>query len=499
MKMTRKIPATMFSQHPDHASKPYWLSQPFIQTHNELEECYLMFKEMGAQEMMWDWEGKHVDESVVEKLLGKYSDYFRVNPIGEKLFLTFRVPNPRIESGYRLGRAFMAILSSQHLAYNAGFLLPPLFEVVLPMTESAQEMLAIQKSFERISKAASISFGSNGFNKQEIEIIPLFESVETILKSGKILEQYLEILQDRFGKHVIYLRPFIARSDPALNSGIVPTTLAIKWALSEYAKLAKKKRIDIYPIIAPGVLPFRGGLTPHTTGEFMSEFAGIRTLVIQSSFRYDFPIGSVKSSIKKIIRELPQKEPTLLTKNVLEEIRTIIPFFEKPYKETIEKIAPLIERISVFIPQRRERVQHIGLFGYSRSVGKVKLPRAIGFTASCYSLGIPPELFGTGRGIKLAKKKKKIKIIETLYKSLRPTLKRAGRYLRKESLKEFGLKEIEEDIKIIEEYLGEKLGPKTKSEKTHGELVARIIHQLKVGINPEKEIEQAAKLRKSIG
>ncbi len=40
---------------------------------------------------------------------------------------------------------------------------------------------------------------------------------------------------------------------------------------------------------------------------------------------------------------------------------------------------------------------HVGLFGYGRSlggVGGVTLPRAIGFAASLYSIGVPPELLG---------------------------------------------------------------------------------------------------------
>lgn len=42
------------------------------------------------------------------------------------------------------------------------------------------------------------------------------------------------------------------------------------------------------------------------------------------------------------------------------------------------------------------RKLHVGLFGYSRSVGKVRLPRVISFCASCYSLGLPPEIIGLG-------------------------------------------------------------------------------------------------------
>ena len=46
------------------------------------------------------------------------------------------------------------------------------------------------------------------------------------------------------------------------------------------------------------------------------------------------------------------------------------------------------------IPVRRKRKLHIGLFGYSRSSNGIKLPRAITFVASMYSMGLPPEILG---------------------------------------------------------------------------------------------------------
>lgn len=499
MVSSRKIPSVMFSQHPDHAQKPYWHKRELIKTHDELKECFLMFKHLAAEEMMWDWEGKLVDEAVMERLLGKYTQFFKDHQIGQDVFLTFRIPNPRIEPGYRLGRAFMVILSGQDLSTSAGFSTLPLFEVILPMAESSQELIKIQKSFTKIARAVSSTFGPTGFSKRIIEIIPIFESVQTILNSGQIVREYIQTYQQTFKKKLPYFRPFCARSDPALNSGIVPTTLAIKWALSEYAEISKETGIPLFPIIAPGTLPFRGGLTPYTVEEFLREFAGVRTLVIQSAFRYDYPVLEVKKAIKKVVKNISKLETKILPVKTFKEIKQIIPWFEKPYQESVEKIASLIAKISPYIPQRRERVQHIGLFGYSRQIGKSKLPRAIGFTASCYSLGIPPELIGTGRGLKKAKDEGKLDLLESLYTQLKPALITAGRFFRKESLKELGLEWLKEDILEIEKYLGEDLGPKSKEEKKHYKLVEKIIIKIKSNQNPQKYIEQAAILRRGLG
>src|SRR5436189_2465174 len=92
----------------------------------------------------------------------------------------------------------------------------------------------------------------------------------------------------------------------------------------------------------------------------------------------------------------------------------------------------MINDIASYLTKRRERVQHTGLFGYSRGVGSVKLPRAIGFTAALYSLGIPPEFIGTGRG--LAQIKTKEKVIEKHYRDLKKDLMQAGKFLNKDVL-----------------------------------------------------------------
>ena len=75
------------------------------------------------------------------------------------------------------------------------------------------------------------------------------------------------------------------------------------------------------------------------------------------------------------------------------------------------------------------------LFGYGRSldgVGGVTLPRAIGFTASLYSIGVPPELLGLAAltDVDLA-------FVREVYPSLDEDISAALRFTNERHVKEF--------------------------------------------------------------
>lgn len=500
----RKIPSSMASQHPDHSGVPYWHNEAFISTQAESKELYINFSELGIDEYKWDWEGKLVDESVLERLYGDYFDFFKQNPLGKDKFLTFRLPNPKVEREFRVGRALMGILSASLMAKQVGMHTPPLFEVILPMTESAKEMLDIVDAYGELSslKHPLYRFGNGELKK--LEIIPLFEQINTIINSNKILEEYIYLYQKKYEEKLKYMRPYIARSDPALNSGLVPTVLAVKIALSNYKLLEDKLKVKLFPIIGSASLPFRGGLTPDTVMDFTTEYQGINTALIQSAFRYDFDKQSVINAIKLLNEKLKFTKKRLVSKSDEKKILELMSIFEPVYKKTIEEIADLINSVAEYLPRRRERVQHIGLFGYSRGVGKVKLPRAIGFTAAMYSLGVPPELVGTGRGIKIAKEKGLLDVLEKYYLNIKKDLYRAGRYLNKNTLtklakKSNAWKDVYEDIKEVEKYLGIELGPATVTDKKYHQIIETIYKQLELGLSPQELIIEAAVLRKSLG
>jgi phosphoenolpyruvate carboxylase len=371
------------------------------------------------------------------------------------------------------------------------------------MTESAEELINIQDAFREIAALKHPLLRVNENTIRHVEVIPLFEKVSTIMDSDLILEKYVALHEKKYNATPIYLRPYVARSDPALNSGIVPTVLAIKVALSRYKDFEHNKGIKLYPIIGSASLPFRGGLTPHTVEQFADEYKGIRTALIQSAFRYDFEEEDVINAIQQLDQLLVSPSVSLSLEEE-QRVRTIIPYFEKAYQNTVEELAPIINTIASALPQRRERVQHVGLFGYSRGVGKVRLPRAIGFTGAMYSLGIPPELIGTGRGLHMAGEAGLLDIVEQYYVNLRSDLIRAGHYVNKKIINDLTKKVpacegIRADIEYIEKYLGRPLGPETLDEQEHRVLTERIYQELQDGaLNPETPT-RAALLRKSLG
>lgn len=506
MRITRKIPATLVTQHPDHAHTPYWHYRPFISTQDETRELYLSFKDLGATEYKWDWEGKHVDEAFLEKLLAEYYDYFKINKIGKDKFITFRLPNPKVQTEFRLGRAFMGIIAASGMAREVGLEGALLFEVILPMTETAREMYEIQSAFREMASIRHPLLKRKIEDIDHIELIPLFEDIQTISKSDEILEEYVDMHSQGFNFKPLYIRPYLARSDPALNAGIVPTVLAIKIALSRFKKFEKKHKITLYPMIGAACLPFRGGISPRTVDQFMKEYAGMRTTTIQSAFRYDYPKEEVIEAIQKLEEGMKKLDAQAISITEEKKLREIMSVFTKYYQSTIEIIAPLINQISQFIPKRRERVQHIGLFGYSRGVGEVKLPRAITFTASLYSIGVPPELIGTGRGLRSLldnKKQMELDLLEKYYLYIRTNLVDSIKYANIDVILDLannttGFKEVLEDYTQVVKYLGKKV-ILTKDEKEHKELTSQIYAGLKKRKDVGKLIEKAAFLRRSLG
>ncbi|WXG42320.1 MAG: phosphoenolpyruvate carboxylase [Candidatus Freyarchaeum deiterrae] len=431
--MRVRIPRCMSSQHPDNVRTPFFASQNIIGGEDEIKEAYYVFSHLGCDEQMWDMEGKEVDNFVVVKLFSNYDYFFKENKLGEDVFLTLRVPNPSIEKAE--GKILVEALGSIPRSFDAskifyGADLTPIFEVILPMTQSAEQLNRVYfyyKEFVVGKQNQSLFKGDipiknwiGEFQPEEINVIPLIEDMPSMLKADQIVGEYLK------DKKVDYQRVFLARSDPALNYSLVSAVLMNKIALHKLELLEEELSVDIYPILGVGSPPFRGGMTPISEDKVLEEYPSVQTFTLQSAFKYDYPEQQVMESVKRIKDRGRGK-----TQDVDNELcRKILETVSQEYEREVIDIAPLINQIARHIPQRRKRKLHIGLFGYSRGVGTAVLPRAITFCAALYSVGIPPEIFGLS-----ALNEKYRETVADIYKSFDEHISQSLQYLNQDNLK----------------------------------------------------------------
>ncbi len=503
----------MATQHPDNACVPWWHDSAFIETQDEIEELQILFQELPIDEYMWDWEGKYVDEAVGEKLFSRAHALFAKRPLGEELHLTYRIPAFDGHKMHRMARAFMNVLSLADLADDLHLHHPPVTELFLPLTTSADQPIKVRETFRKVSEYHRSIFHAHSSRTsllpmEALEVTPLVEDVPSLIAIESILRPYwFELQKEKPNLADTGQRVFLARSDPAMNAGLIPAVLAVKVALSESARVAEEFSMPVYPILGTGSLPFRGSVNPSYTHTFLDQYAGTRTYSIQSAFRYDYPLEDVKSALATIRREAPTREVLRIPLHDRERIATLATQCTALWQPTIESLATIINAIARFIPKRRERLQHIGLFGYSRGVGTVTLPRAIGFTAALYSLGIPPELIGTGRGLRIAKQEQAFDLIETYYPALRADLLHAGKYLNRENLSLLArsspvFESIETDIAELESILGITLSHDKPHHIMHRNITSTILHRYLC--NPDdaviaSDIVQAGMIRRSLG
>ncbi len=392
-----KIPRVMSTQHPDNVQLPFFAESQDMSGDDEIQEAYYAFSHLGCDEQMWDCEGKEVDDFVVRKLLTKYEHFFKQAKLGEDVRLTLRLPNPDVEKNE--AKVFVETLESIPRSCDAAKLfygedMPPIFEVILPMTMSAESLNRVYYYYKDFVVGKqnqpfypgdiTIAEWIGEFRPKTISVIPLFEDKEHMLEAHTIMRAYLK------GKDIRHQRVFIARSDPAMNYGMVSAILCNKIALQRLRGLSGETGVKIYPILGAGSAPFRGHLAPDTIDRFLEEYPDVQTFTVQSAFKYDHPVASVIAAVNKL------KSTEMMRGYDIDEGKCleIIDKVSQEYRRINELLAPLINYVAGFVPRRRMRKLHVGLFGYARSIGKTSLPRVISFCAACYSIGLPPEVLG---------------------------------------------------------------------------------------------------------
>lgn len=250
----RRIPPTIASQHPDNALPPSWdkTKQAFISAYREMEEAVYCFQDLDVSEYMWDWEGKHADAAVIDRLFSEYYDYFSKVQLGRDKFLTFRIPNIWEEKGYNLLQAMTVILSSEDFARDLKFQQRPLFEVILPMTERADQLSHMQELFQKLAHFKSEQFTADQpVNNDYLEMIPLVESTESQMKVAELMTEYVALHQKHFKRRPEYIRVFFACSDSSLTSGLLAGILANKLLVIRLYEFQERTGIKIFPFAGP--------------------------------------------------------------------------------------------------------------------------------------------------------------------------------------------------------------------------------------------------------
>jgi phosphoenolpyruvate carboxylase len=314
------------------------------------------------------------------------------------------------------------------------------------------------------------------FRPQRIHVIPLFEAVEHMLAAADVMEEYLR------DKPLEYHRVFLARSDPAMNSGLVSTVLANKIALKRLEKLEKRLGKPLYPILGVGSAPFRGHLKPSTVEQVVQEYPSVQTFTIQSAFKYDYPALQVSQAIRRL-HELPRRPAQGVDEKRCFEI---MEKYTRAYREAVMELAGVINNVAAYVPRRRKRKLHIGLFGYSRNVNGVSLPRAISFTAALYTIGLPPELLGLQ-----SLSKDDVSFLRQTYINFDADLQAALRYADLEN--PFLNKELRQAI--------ERLGILVDVNQAHLEISRRVVEAVRNNRfhRLDELILQAANLRQFLG
>ena len=297
------VPRCMSTQHPDNATVPFFATSGVLAGEDEIREAFYAYSHLGCDEQMWDVEGKEIDTYVVKKLLSFYPEYFRDHVLGEDLRLTLRVPNPTVESTE--AKILLETLESIPRSYDAARLfygrdVAPIFEVILPMTTSAKCIDRIYRYYvDHIIERQHTRFRGDDvtiaewigeFSPSSIEVIPLFEDVPTMVRAADIVEEYLA------DKSLSDQRVFLARSDTAMNYGLVSAALANKIALYRLDELSARSGVRLHPIMGMGSAPFRGGLSPATAERVGREYPSAVTFSIQSAFKFDYPPDEVRAA-----------------------------------------------------------------------------------------------------------------------------------------------------------------------------------------------------------
>jgi len=490
-----KIPTSMMTQHPDCASR-------YIPIQEEPQEAIFGLtpapEGLGVEEIMIDFEGKltpyHQPVQVATGLLEK-----GIVP-GRDVFITPRIVSATKENAFRQLMALLSVMET-NVRVKEEADAQAVKEVIIPMCESADELIDVRKRVVDVIELAHKEFNLSP-DPNSIQLIPLVEEVPELLNIDRMLGEYLDRSRD-LGLETPEIRFMIGRSDPALSYGMLAAVFAGKVALAKAYKTGEDYAVDIAPIFGAGSLPFRGHVTLENIDNIIKAYPGVKTITIQSALRYDHGFDKTRKLAQILKERLPTENHLKFSEDEYHTLYNFIGIFTKHYLNTFFRIIDMVCKVSDLMPKQRDRLARISAVGYARDVAKphkltrfvedktiaqelkqfdlnvkVLLPRVITYTASLYAIGLPPEFIGTGRGLKEIISRygdESLSDLLKFYPSIKEDLGFAARFVNlgiaKEFLQDEAMKEIEEDLNAVQEILGINIGPQTEEDKFYFTLV----------------------------
>ncbi len=504
------IPTTMMTQHPDSASR-------YVPVRDEPKEAIDALTPqpigLGLEEVMVDYEGKLTPyHQTAEIALGLLE---RGQVPGRDVLVTPRVPSATKETAFHQLMALMSVIESnyQMSLFGSG----AIREVIVPMVETAGELLDVRRRIQDVIELGHKEFGTSR-DAGAVQVIPLIEEVPELLGASRMLSQYLDRAAEG-GYKVDRLRIMLGRSDSAMAYGLVPSVLAVKAAISDCYALGHEKGIDVCPIYGGGALPFRGHVSLDNFENLKRDYAGIRTVTVQSGIRYDMGGESARQIAIKAREQLKAGKQLKFSAGERGVITAIIGIFTASYLESFASLLPVVIAISDVIPPQRDRLARKSTVGYARAaaeprklaaeiadaeissrVKKVRphkaanLPRAISYTGALYTIGLPPEFIGTGRGLLAVGGRfgaGGLDMLLEFYPGMRADLAWAARYANlktaSQHLPEALLAQLSTDLEEVALKLGIEIGPVTQDDHRYHVLLETVQPMLKQLVSADQE------------